>query len=129
MRESGWYPPGAEFDPSAPYNQQDPEPMEVDVTVSYTLSKDTTIESDQYVMEEDYDEDTGKKYHYPNFEGADLRQDYKDSCITLPELLNELIDLAQEQIDRGVSEKNEQYYKDIIEAASGWIVDEMEVNQ
>lgn len=101
--------------------------MEVDVTESYTLSKDTTIESDQYVMEEDYDEDTGRKYHYPNFENADLRQSYKDSCITLPELLDELIDLAQEKIDSGV--KNKEHYQGIIEAASSWTIDEMEVNQ
>ena len=28
MRESGYYPPGAEFDPNAPYNQVDPPEIE-----------------------------------------------------------------------------------------------------
>lgn len=28
MRESGYYPPGAEFDPNAPWNQKDPPEIE-----------------------------------------------------------------------------------------------------
>lgn len=41
--DSGYYPPGAEFDTKAPYNQEDPSEKEVEVTVSVTLSKTLKI--------------------------------------------------------------------------------------
>ena len=37
--ESGYYPPGAEFDSNAPWNQIDLPKKEIEVTVSVTLSK------------------------------------------------------------------------------------------
>lgn len=43
MRESGYYPPGAEFDPNAPYNQCDPPEIDVEVTAYETLRKDTSV--------------------------------------------------------------------------------------
>ena len=43
MIESGYYPPGAEHDPNAPWNQVDPEPRKVEVTVSITLSKTVEV--------------------------------------------------------------------------------------
>ena len=52
MIKSDYYPPGAEFDPNAPYNQSDPEPVEVDVCISQTLHKSTTISTTDYVAEE-----------------------------------------------------------------------------
>ena len=51
MIESGYYPPRTEFDPSAPYNQSDPEPVEVNVCISQTLHKNTTISTTDYIAE------------------------------------------------------------------------------
>jgi hypothetical protein len=45
------YPPGAANDPLAPYNQVDPEPIEIEVTVSITLSKTVKIYVDDYIQE------------------------------------------------------------------------------
>ena len=39
MTESGYYPPGAEHDPNAPWNQEELPEREIEVTVSVTLSK------------------------------------------------------------------------------------------
>ena len=46
--ESGYYPPGAEFDPRAPYNQVDLPEKEIEVTISVTLSKTVKVTVDDY---------------------------------------------------------------------------------
>lgn len=46
MRESGYYPEGAEFDSSAPYNEKEFPKKELEVTINLTLSKKVTIEVD-----------------------------------------------------------------------------------
>ena len=43
MSESGYYPAGAEYDPRAPWNQVEPKPKKVEVTVSITLSKTVEV--------------------------------------------------------------------------------------
>ena len=43
MTESGYYPPGAEHDPNAPWNQEELPEREIEVTVSVTLSKTVKI--------------------------------------------------------------------------------------
>ena len=42
IRESGWYPPGAEFDPNAPWNQKDDE-----CTCDTEPDKDCPLHSDE----------------------------------------------------------------------------------
>lgn len=60
MRESGYYPPGAEFDPNAPYNEPSTT-RDATVTVSITLSKDfdITVSNEDAATVEDL-----KKDHY-----------------------------------------------------------------
>ena len=50
--ESGYYPPGAEFDPNAPYNQSDPTPITIEVEAYVTYKKVLKVELDDYVVEE-----------------------------------------------------------------------------
>ena len=57
MTESGYYPMGAEFDKNAPYNQVEPEPLEIEVTVSVTLSKTMKIKVNDYLEEIEEDEE------------------------------------------------------------------------
>ena len=45
------YPPGAANDHNAPYNQRDPEPIEIEVTISMTLSKTVKIYVDDYTQD------------------------------------------------------------------------------
>jgi hypothetical protein len=77
MRESGYYPPGAEFDPNAPWNQEDPSEVEVDVTASHTVSRDTTITTTDYT-------DTFEN----GFECGDLNGDYESQHKGPIELIN-----------------------------------------
>ena len=48
MRESGWYPPGAEFDPNAPYNQVEPEEKEYNIEAVFELRRTDDIWSNDY---------------------------------------------------------------------------------
>ena len=45
------YPPGAANNPNAPYNKRDPEPIEIEVTISMTLSKTVKIYVDDYTQD------------------------------------------------------------------------------
>ena len=80
MKESGYYPAGAEYDPNAPWNQIDPEPQEVEVTISMTISKTVKVKVTDYTCEEDWDEEG---YHGINYDFSDcnLEQAVKDQII------------------------------------------------
>ena len=58
--ESGYYPLGAEHDPNAPYNQVDPPEIEFKVTATFSVDKEVTVRTSDYVTEEDWDDDMGK---------------------------------------------------------------------
>ena len=74
MIESGYYPMGAEFDKNAPYNQVEPEPLEIEVTVSVTLSKTMKIKVNDY-LEEIEDDDARAAAE------DDMRDEYGDDYI------------------------------------------------
>ena len=40
---SGYYPPGAEYDPNAPYNQSEPPEIPVELTATETMTKTITV--------------------------------------------------------------------------------------
>ena len=119
----GDYPPGAEHDPNAPYNQKEQEPIDIDVCVSCTLSKSTTIEG--------------------NPEVDDLKDIYEQQDYTIPELLDEFIKILKKEIaeinatikllDDNMSnakkalESSVSHYNNMLKSIKGWTVDELEV--
>ena len=119
----GDYPPGAEHDPNAPYNQKEQEPVDIDVCVSCTLSKSTTIGG--------------------NPEVDDLKDIYEQQEYTIPELLDEFIKILKKEIaeinatikllDDNMSnaekalESNISHYNNLLDSLKGWTVDELEV--
>lgn len=48
MFESGYYPPGAEFDPAAPYNQKEDEEQEFEIQIRQSFDLQPTISSRNY---------------------------------------------------------------------------------
>lgn len=48
MKESGYYPPGVEFDPNAPYNQVDPPEKAFDIWYSTCMSRNADITTNDY---------------------------------------------------------------------------------
>lgn len=119
----GDYPPGAEHDPNAPYNQKEQEPIDIDVCVSCTFSKSTTIGG--------------------NPEVDDLKDIYEQQEYTIPELLDEFIKILKKEIaetkatikllDDNMSnakkalEYNISHYNNLLDSLKGWTVDELEV--
>lgn len=84
--ESGYYPPGAEFDPNAPYNQSTPTPITIEVEAYVTYKKVLKVELDDYVVEEGgVDED-----------GYTIPDTYVFDSSILPELVEEQYDLSKE---------------------------------
>lgn len=91
MRESGYYPPGAEFDPSAPYNQCDPPDIDIEVTVFETLTKTANIVTNNawYVTDEE---------GYTELEDTNFNA--KDEYLEQNELLSITIAKAKEEITK-----------------------------
>lgn len=75
------YPIGADT-PDAPWNQVDPEPKKIEVTVSITLSKTVEVEVTDYTVKKEFDEDGNRIISY-DFSKCDLKQAVRDQ-ITLP---------------------------------------------
>ena len=81
MKESGYYPAGAEFDPRAPWNEVELPPKEVEVTISAIVSKAMKVPvRDQTIEEEgeidfsncDLKKAVEENIRLPNTKGWDL---------------------------------------------------------
>lgn len=102
MFESGYYPPGAEFDPSAPYNQCDPPEIELGVVVHETLVKESSIVTNDawYV----YECEEGMTHSYLEDENLDACKDWEDQnnllAVTLFKAKEEITKLRIEAEER-----------------------------
>ena len=118
MIESGYYPPGAEFDPNAPYNEKELPEKEIEVTVSITLSKTVKIKVSDYTIYSNED-DNGKCFEDIDYSDCNLKEAVEKQ-VYLPQEAGQLIsDFAINPIIA----KNTA----IVEDLSNWNVDEMEV--
>lgn len=112
MKESGYYPAGAEFDPNAPWNQSDPPEKEIDVLVSVTLSKTVKVKvSDYKVIDSGKDED-GNYFEDIDYSDCDLKS-VVESQVVLP---NETYKFITSSGNKGVKE-----------SLKDWNVDDFEV--
>lgn len=110
MIESGYYPPGAEHDSRAPWNEKDIPEKEVEVCVSVTLSKTIKIKvSDYEIIDSGKDED-GEYFEDIDYSNCDLKKAVEEQ-ITLPQ--NACVHMLPQT----------KVCKDL----AGWNVDDMEV--
>lgn len=149
------YPMGAALDPSAPYNQSDPKPVEVDCCVSYSLSKSMPVKIQNYSTSEEYESDMDDEGHrYCNkiqenhFDDTNFIEEFKNDsdALGIPTLLMELQNLCKETIEVRkrqiemtknvdgyeyikILEKDIQHYELLIKASKDWVVDELDVCQ
>lgn len=146
------YPMGAALDPSAPYNQSDPKPVEVDCCVSYSLSKSMPIKVHNYSVSEKYEsdiDDEGHRYCHKlqenNFDDTNFTEEFKNdnTAFGIPALLTELQKLVKERVKELTDNFNltksysvrqkirEQvnHYESVLQASQNWIVDELDVCQ
>nr|DAD82313.1 MAG TPA: hypothetical protein [CrAss-like virus sp. ctcfK29]DAG88041.1 MAG TPA: hypothetical protein [Crassvirales sp.]DAG91633.1 MAG TPA: hypothetical protein [Crassvirales sp.]DAU16083.1 MAG TPA: hypothetical protein [Caudoviricetes sp.] len=146
------YPIGATLDPSAPYNQSDPEPVEVDCCVSYSLSKSMPVKVQNYSVSEEYEsdiDDDGHKYCHKlqenNFDDTNFIEEFKNdnAAIGIPTLLKELQKLVKERVKELIDKfnltksynlrqkirKQINHYESILQATKDWTIDELDVCQ
>ena len=135
MKESGNYPPGAEYNPNAPWNQTDPEPVKVEVTISQSLSRSTTITVTDYTATKYDDIEYEEDGHINRIEGidydfsdSDLKGAYEEQEYTIPELLNYLKAYLIVDINECSKESSKRKkLQHIFKCCEGWEVDETEV--
>ena len=124
MMESSYYPPGAEFNPNAPWNQVESPEIEIEVTVSVTLSKTVKVIVNDCKVEEDADED-GRYLSYDLSE-CDLHKAVEDQVV-LPQNLAEF---TEKMFNHDLNLKAAgmpKYLRNAIADCKGWTVDNMEV--
>lgn len=119
MRESGYYPPGAEFDPNAPYNQVDNPEEEFKVTVSQSLSKTVTVFTSNYDLETDYDD--GDCYRNCDTSDTHWEDAYAEDHYTPLQLIWFLKRLLED--NEPISDNLK---KHLIEECDNWCEDELE---
>lgn len=126
MIESGYYPPGAEFDPNAPWNQKENEERTFNVCISQTLSKSTSVETNDYVPE--VDEDEMGKFECLDTSDTDWNKAYLDNHLTPLQLIEKFKEFLTKHLpDPIVNVKSYKDWKYLISECENWVEDEMEV--
>lgn len=111
--ESGYYPPGAEYDPNAPYNQTDLPEKEIEVLVSVTLSKTVKVRVSDYKIADCGKDEDGDYFESIDYSECDLQGAVKDQ-IVLPQEAHIYI--------KSNTKEGSKAHLDLM----GWNVDEME---
>ena len=136
MIESGYYPPGAEFDSNAPYNEVKVPDKDFDVTCCQTLSKTVTITTNNYIPGAsgvDYEPDDEGGYCAVGWQDPDDTSDtnwadeYHDNDYHTP---LQLIELFKQHLENDLNRmgevKNKRWIKHLIEECSNWTEDDTE---
>lgn len=111
LRESGYYPPGAEFDENAPYNQIDPPEVDFTIKVGITLEKECVITTDE-VYNDDGD--------WCLCDDADVEGAYKETYKSIPDMLAELVKHIDGELLGDISKERRRELELMKESAQGW---------
>ena len=135
MYDNYHYPPGADT-PDAPWNEVENPEEEFNVTIVETLSKDVTIFTTNYNLEEGRDEDG--YYRHCDTSDTPWKDEYgKEGCTAIETIiavktyleevrLQQLIDLSNCRSLTESERKELRVVKYLIEQCSGWEQDEIE---
>lgn len=146
MNTFGWgYPAGAENDPDAPYNEVEVPEKEFDVLVSQTLSKSTSVFTNNYIpgasgVEYEHDEEGGHAVGWQDPDDTsdtDWEKEYHENDHYTPlELINKFKKYLEREWDvlKNAAEANDaetrwkkNNIKHLIEECEGWTDDETEI--
>ena len=121
------YPPGADA-PDAPWNQREPEPIEVSCDVAFVLRKAVVVETTNYEM--DVDEEDG----YTSYELLDGTSDIKELVEqehnSIFVLLDELAKYIQSELeDSNISHERKCKLKGMLEDCQGWQEEEIDIQE
>ena len=118
-----FYAPGSYNDPSAPWNEPVISEREFDVLVSQTLSRNTSIYTDDYCPE--FDEEDGRTY--ANTEETDWKKAYQNVAMTPLEIIGAAKKIAKALLEQGQTRVGDVYLKSLVKECEGWNEDELEV--
>lgn len=136
MIESGYFPPGTEFDKNYPWNQVENPEEKFNVTIVETLSKDVTVVTTNYNLEEGRDEDG--YYRHCDTSDTPWKDEYKKQGCTAIETiiavktyleevrLKDLIDITHCRNLTESERKELRVVKDLIKQCSDWEQEEIE---
>ena len=125
MYESGWYPPGAEYDPNAPWNEPVIPDQEFEVTISQTLSKTVTVTTQDYNPV--FDDEIGM---YADTSDTHWHDVYEKQHYKIQDLLKALVNYVTEDLKNPeLDSVKKNLLKGILEDCEGWIEDECEINE
>ena len=120
MFDSGYYPPGAEQDPNAPWKEGELPEKTFNVFINQVLSKEITVSTNDYIPEEDFDNtketnwyEAYEKEHYTPLQLIKLFKTY----------------LTEHMPDAVTFPKEHKTYKHLISECEDWIEDETEINE
>lgn len=122
--ESGYYPPGTEYSPNAPWNQVDLPDEEIEVTVSVSLSKTVKVKVNDYKV--NYIENEDVKCTSCDFSECNLHKAVEEQ-IVLPQNLAEFTSRMFEHDLNLKAAGMPRYLKEAVKDCSDWHVDELEI--
>ena len=108
---------------SAPFNQHEYPDEEFDVTISQTLSKDTTVWTNDYILEDD-----GEGYRSYDTSETRWTEVYRKTKLTPLDIINACKTLAQHLLQLGTTYIGPLHMDALIEECEGWVEDDYEVN-
>lgn len=123
MIGSGYFPPGAEYSPLAPWNREDMVARPFDVFISQTLSKNTKIYTNDYTQSNDNEENTLSI----DTSDTNWREAYLDNALTPLQLISLCKKMAKKLLEEGEISIGRNSLKDIIDNCEDWIEDDLEV--
>lgn len=126
MTESGYYPPGAEFHPDAPWNEEVVPNRIFKVCVSQTISKNTTVNTNDYHLEID-DEDN---YPYADTSDTNWVTAYSNDHYTPLELIRmfkKSLEYARDTYSPNNSIFSIKQIKHLISECEGWMEDDYDI--
>ena len=137
MRESGYFPAGAEFDPLAPYNEPIVPEKDFEVTCSQSLSKTVTVTTNNYIPGAsgvDYESDDEGGYCASGWHDPDDTSDtnwadeYHNNDYHTPlQLIGLFKQYLENELNRMGEVKNKKWIKHLIEECSDWQEDDTEI--
>lgn len=128
MYDNYHYPEGAD-NASAPWNEPVIPEKEFEVCCSQTLSKNTTIITDDYIPQCDcgYEDGVGYCDQWADTSQTDWKKAYTDVAMTPLDIIKACSTLAQHLLDNGTSYLGPYHMKELIEECADWNEDELEV--
>lgn len=125
MRDRDYYPAGAYDDPNAPFNQHDPDPIDISCEVTVTLKNTLIVDTTDYT--EEYDEECGSVDVTFNGGCLDLEEEVSKRYKSIPYLLGELEKYIKGELAGGVTGARKWELETLLESCRGWEQEEMEV--